>query len=215
MKKVLITGFDPFGGEKINPAYEAVKLLPDEISGTKIIKKEIPTVFQKGPDAVYEAIQENQPDYVLCIGQAGGRSQVTPEWVGINFRNARIADNEGNQPLQTSVVENGPEAYFTMLPVFRMVEKMKENGIPASVSYTAGTYVCNDVMYSVLHYCHTEFKGVKGGFMHVPFATEQTVNQPAGTPGMNLKDIAKAIELSVEAMLESDTDIKVVSGETH
>ena len=164
MKKVLITGFDPFGGEKINPAYEAVKLLPDEIGGAKIIKKEIPTVFQKGPDAVYEAI---------------------------------------------------PEAYFTMLPVFRMVEKMKENGIPASVSYTAGTYVCNDVMYSVLHYCHTEFKDVKGGFMHVPFATEQTVNQPAGTPGMNLKDIAKAIELSVEAMLESDTDIKVVSGETH
>ena len=102
--------------------------------------------------------------------------------------------------MQTSVVENGPEAYFTMLPVFRMVEKMKENGIPASVSYTAGTYVCNDVMYSVLHYCHTEFKDVKGGFMHVPFATEQTVNQPAGTPGMNLKDIAKAIELSVEAM---------------
>ena len=200
MKKVLITGFDPFGGEKINPAYEAVKLLPDEIGGAKIVKKEIPTVFQKGPDAVYEAIQENQ---------------VTPEWVGINFRNARIADNEGNQPLQTSVVENGPEAYFTMLPVFRMVEKMKENGIPASVSYTAGTYVCNDVMYSVLHYCHTEFKDVKGGFMHVPFATEQTVNQPAGTPGMNLKDIAKAIELSVEAMLESDTDIKVVSGETH
>ena len=197
MKKVLITGFDPFGGEKINPAYEAVKLLPDEIGGAKIVKKEIPTVFQKGPDAVYEAIQENQPNFVLCIGQAGGRSQVTPEWVGINFRNARIAD------------------YFTMLPVFRMVEKMKENGIPASVSYTAGTYVCNDVMYSVLHYCHTEFKDVKGGFMHVPFATEQTVNQPAGTPGMNLKDIAKAIELSVEAMLESDTDIKVVSGETH
>ena len=173
MKKVLITGFDPFGGEKINPAYEAVKLLPDEIGGAKIVKKEIPTVFQKGPDAVYEAIQENQPNFVLCIGQAGGRSQVTPEWVGINFRNARIADNEGNQPLQTSVVENGPEAYFTMLPVFRMVEKMKENGIPASVSYTAGTYVCNDVMYSVLHYCHTEFKDVKGGFMHVPFATEQ------------------------------------------
>ena len=228
MKKVLITGFDPFGGEKINPALEAVKRVQDKIGDLEIVKLEvptvfyksidtvaIPTVFQKGPDAVYEAIQENQPNFVLCIGQAGGRSQVTPEWVGINFRNARIADNEGNQPLQTSVVENGPEAYFTMLPVFRMVEKMKENGIPASVSYTAGTYVCNDVMYSVLHYCHTEFKDVKGGFMHVPFATEQTVNQPAGTPGMNLKDIAKAIELSVEAMLESDTDIKVVSGETH
>ena len=164
MKKVLITGFEPFGGEEINPAYEAVKLLPDEIDGAKLIKLEIPTVFQKGVDAVYNAIQKYQPDYVLCIGQAGGRSQLTPEWVGINFRNARIADNEGNQPVQTPVIEGGPAAYFTMLPVFCMVEKMKENGIPASVSYSAGTYVCNDVMYSLLHYCHTEFKNTKGGF---------------------------------------------------
>lgn len=213
MKKVLITGFEPFGGEEINPAYEAVKLLPDEIDGAKIIKLEIPTVFQKGVDAVYNAIQKYQPDYVLCIGQAGGRSQLTPEWVGINFRNARIADNEGNQPVQTPVIEGGPAAYFTMLPVFCMVEKMKENGIPASVSYSAGTYVCNDVMYSLLHYCHTEFKNTKGGFMHVPYSTEQTVNHPSGTPGMSLKDIAKGIEISIEVILENDHDIQVVSGE--
>lgn len=215
MKKVLITGFDPFGGESINPAYEAVKLLPNEIAGAKIIKKEIPTVFEKGPQAVKQAMEENHPDYVLCIGQAGGRSQVTPEWVGINFRNARIADNEGNQPNQTPVVKEGPDAYFTMLPVFAMVEKMKEKGFPAGVSYSAGTYVCNDVMYSVLHYCHTEFKDTKAGFMHVPFATQQTINQPAGTPGMNLNDIAKAIEWAIVAILENDTDIQVVSGETH
>ena len=213
MKKVLITGFEPFGGEEINPAYEAVKLLPDEIDGAKIIKLEIPTVFQKGVDAVYNAIQKYQPDYVLCIGQAGGRSQLTPEWVGINFRNARIADNEGNQPVQTPVIEGGPAAYFTMLPVFCMVEKMKENGIPASVSYSAGTYVCNDVMYSLLHYCHTEFKNTKGGFMHVPYSTEQTVNHPSGTPGMSLKDIAKGIEISIEVILENNHDIQVVSGE--
>ena len=213
MKKVLITGFEPFGGEEINPAYEAVKLLPDEIDGAKLIKLEIPTVFQKGVDAVYNAIQKYQPDYVLCIGQAGGRSQLTPEWVGINFRNARIADNEGNQPVQTPVIEGGPAAYFTMLPVFCMVEKMKENGIPASVSYSAGTYVCNDVMYSLLHYCHTEFKNTKGGFMHVPYSTGQTVNHPSGTPGMNLKDIAKGIEISIEVILENDHDIQVVSGE--
>ncbi len=213
MKKVLITGFEPFGGEEINPAYEAVKLLPDEIDGAQIIKLEIPTVFQKGVDAVYNAIQKYQPDYVLCIGQAGGRSQLTPEWVGINFRNARIADNEGNQPVQTPVIEGGPAAYFTMLPVFCMVEKMKENGIPASVSYSAGTYVCNDVMYSLLHYCHTEFKNTKGGFMHVPYSTEQTVNHPSGTPGMSLKDIAKGIEISIEVILENNHDIQVVSGE--
>lgn len=213
MKKVLVTGFNPFGGESINPAFEAVKLLPDVILDAQIIKLEIPTVFQKGPDTVYNAIQENQPDYVLCIGQAGGRSQMTPEWVGINFRNARISDNEGNQPVQTSVIEGGPTAYFTMLPVFCMVEKMKKNGIPASVSYSAGTYVCNDVMYSLLHYCHTQFKNVKGGFMHVPYATEQVVNHPAQTPAMNLNDIARGIELSVQAILENDEDIKVVSGE--
>lgn len=213
MKKVLITGFEPFGGEEINPAYEAVKLLPDEIAGAQIIKLEIPTVFQKGVDAVYNAIQKYQPDYVLCIGQAGGRSQLTPEWVGINFRNARISDNEGNQPVQTPVIEGGPAAYFTMLPVFCMVEKMKENGIPASVSYSAGTYVCNDVMYSLLHYCHTEFKNTKGGFMHVPYSTEQTANHPSGTPGMSLKDIAKGIEISIEVILENNHDIQVVSGE--
>ena len=100
-----------------------------------------------------------------------------------------------------------------MLPVFCMVEKMKENGIPASVSYSAGTYVCNDVMYSLLHYCHTEFKNTKGGFMHVPYSTEQTVNHPSGTPGMSLKDIAKGIEISIEVILENNHDIQVVSGE--
>lgn len=213
MKKVLVTGFDPFGGESINPAYEAVKLLPETILDATIIKQEIPTVFQKGPDTVREAILKHHPDYVLCIGQAGGRSQMTPEWVGINFRNARIGDNEGNQPNQTSIVESGPCAYFTMLPVFAMVEKMKENGIPASVSYSAGTYVCNDVMYSVLHMANTEFKGIKAGFMHVPYCTQQTVNHPAGTPGMSLEDIARGIQLSVEAILENEEDIRTVSGE--
>lgn len=213
MKKILITGFEPFGGEKINPAFEAVKRLPDEIAGAKIIKKEIPVVFKKGADSVIDSIEQCQPDYVLCIGQAGGRSQVTPEWVGINFQNARISDNEGNTPMQKRIVEDGPEAYFTMLPVFRMVERMKENGIPANVSYTAGTYVCNDVMYSTIHACKTKFKSTMAGFMHVPFATEQTVNHPAGTPGMNLSDIARAIRVSIEAILESDADIQVLSGE--
>ena len=213
MKKILITGFEPFGGEKINPAFEAVKRLPDEIAGAKIIKKEIPTVFKKGADSVIDSIEQYQPDYVLCIGQAGERSQITPEWVGINFQNARIADNEGNMPMQKRIVEEGPEAYFTMLPVFRMVERMKENSIPANVSYSAGTYVCNDVMYSTIHACKIKYQSTKAGFMHVPFATEQTVNHPAGTPGMNLSDIVRAIQISIEAILEGDVDIQVLSGE--
>lgn len=215
MKKVLVTGFDPFGGESINPAYEAVKLIPDVIKGAEIIKLEVPTVFKKGPAKTIEAIEEYKPDFVLCIGQAGGRSQMTPEFVGINYAQARIPDNDGDQPLHEPLAVDGPDAYFTQLPVYAMVEKMKENGIPAAVSYTAGTYVCNAMLYSVLHALNTKYPNTKGGFMHVPYATSQTVNQAAGTPGMNLNDIAKGIELSIEAILENEKDIVAQGGETH
>ena len=215
MKKILITGFDPFGGESINPAFEAVKLLPDTIAGAQVIKLEVPTVFGKGPQKTIDAIEEYKPDYVLCIGQAGGRSQLTPEFVGINYVQARIPDNEGNQPMNQPLVEGAPQAYFATIPVHAMVEKIKANGIPASVSYTAGTYVCNAMLYCVMHALYTKYPNVKGGFMHVPFATEQTVNQPAGTPGMNLKDIAKGIQAAVEAILENKEDIQIVGGETH
>ena len=215
MKKILITGFDPFGGEKINPAYEAVKLLPDQIAGAEVIKLEVPTVFGKGPQKTVDAIEEYQPDYVLCIGQAGGRSQLTPEFVGINYVQARIPDNEGNQPMNQPLVEGAPAAYFATIPVHAMVEEMKKGGIPSSVSFTAGTYVCNAMLYCVMHALATKHPTIKGGFMHVPYATEQTVNQPAGTPGMNLSDIAKGIELAVKAIIENDVDIQTVGGETH
>ena len=215
MKKILITGFDPFGGEKINPAYEAVKLLPDQIAGAEVIKLEVPTVFGKGPQKTVDAIEEFHPDYVLCIGQAGGRSQITPEFVGINYVQARIPDNEGNQPMNQPLVEGAPAAYFATIPVHAMVEEMKKAGIPASVSFTAGTYVCNAMLYCVMHALATKHPTIKGGFMHVPYATEQTVNQPAGTPGMNLSGIAKGIELAVKAIVENETDIQTVGGETH
>ena len=215
MKKILITGFDPFGGESINPAFEAVKLLPDAIAGAQVIKLEVPTVFGKGPQKTIDAIEEYKPDYVLCIGQAGGRSQLTPEFVGINYVQARIPDNEGNQPMNQPLDEGAPQAYFATIPVHAMVEKIKASGIPATVSYTAGTYVCNAMLYCVMNALYTKYPNVKGGFIHVPFATEQTVNQPAGTPGMNLKDIAKGIQAAVEAILENEEDIQVVGGETH
>lgn len=215
MRKILVTGFDPFGGESINPAYEAVKLLPEQILDARVIPLEVPTVFDSGPKKVIEAVSELQPDFVLCIGQAGGRSQITPEFVGINYAQARIPDNEGNQPLNVPLVPGAPAAYFTQLPVYAMVEKIKARGIPAAVSYTAGTYVCNAMMYSVLHALNTTFPYIRGGFMHVPYATEQTVNQPAGTPGMNLRDIAAGIEAGIEAILENERDITAEGGETH
>ena len=192
-----------------------MKLLPDQILDAQIIKLEVPTVFGKGPQKTVEAIEKERPDFVLCIGQAGGRSQLTPEFVGINYAQARIPDNEGNQPLNEPLVAGAPDAYFTQLPVYAMVEKMKADGLPAAVSYTAGTYVCNAMMYCVLHALHTKYPTIRGGFMHVPYATQQTVSQPAGTPGMALTDIARGIERSVEAILENREDITAVGGETH
>ena len=213
--KLLLTAFDPFGGETINPAYEAVKLLPDEISGAKIIKKEIPTVFQKGPEAVYEEIQSSKPDYVLCIGQAGGRSQVTPEWVGINFRNARIADNEGNQPLSGPIFEDGENAYFSSLPIKAMVAEIRKADIPASVSNSAGTFVCNHLMYGVLYTIAKKYPSMCGGFMHVPFITSQVVNRPTNTPSLSLDTIVKGIEAACKAIAENTEDIVAIEGHTH
>jgi pyroglutamyl-peptidase len=159
MKKILVTGFQPFGGETMNPAWEAVRRLPDTIAGASVTKVEIPVVFGKGPEAVDKAIDEVQPDLVLCVGQAGGRAKITPEFVGINYADARIPDNDGNQPVAERIAADGPDAYFATLPVKAMVQAMAEAGIPAEVSYTAGTYVCNDVMYSLLHTLATKHPG--------------------------------------------------------
>ena len=152
MKKLLITGFDPFGGESINPAWEAVKLLPDTIGAFELTKLEIPTVFGTASQKVLEAAQAVQPDVILCIGQAGGRKAITPEMVGINLRHARIADNAGNQPQDEPVVSDGPAAYFATVPVRRMAQAIEDAGITAAVSYSAGTFVCNDTLYAVLHH---------------------------------------------------------------
>ena len=194
--KVLVTGFEPFGGEKMNPAYEAVKLLPDVIEGAEVVKVEIPVVTVKDVAAVEKAVKEHCPDIVFCIGQAGGRTHVTPEFVGINYRNYRIPDNEGNQVVDR-IAETGPDAYFAKLPVFAMVDAAKEKGIPAAVSYTAGTYCCNEVMYGLLHLIATKHPEMRGGFIHVPYATEQAVNLSATTPSMSLSMIADALETMI------------------
>ncbi|MBR2029169.1 MAG: pyroglutamyl-peptidase I [Oscillospiraceae bacterium] len=199
--KILVTGFDPFGGEKINPAYEAVKLLPAEICGADIVKLEIPTVFAKCGDVVEKSIEQHNPDFVICIGQAGGRSCISIEKVAINFAEARIPDNEGYQPLDKAIVPDGPAAYFSTLPVKAMVENVRSHGIPSHLSYSAGTFVCNDVMYRLLHMLSTKYHHIKGGFIHVPYTIEQAVSKPDGTAGWDEKTIASGLEYAIEAVV--------------
>lgn len=192
MKKLLITGFDPFGGATVNPAREAVMALPDRIGDFELTKLEVPTLFGKAAERVLEVARDLAPDAIICVGQAGGRAAVTPEVVGINLREASIPDNGGFQPVNQPVVEGGPAAYFATLPVREMVAAMKAADIPAALSYSAGAFVCNDLLYTLLHaYRGTE---VKVGFIHIPYLPEQA---GAGVPSLPLEASVKALEVAV------------------
>lgn len=210
--KILVTGFEPFGGEKLNPAYEAVKLLPDDIAGAEIIRLEIPTSFSRCAPAVEEGIRSCGPDAVLCAGQAGGRSCVTVERIAINLADAGIPDNLGEQPVDRPLEIDGPAAYFSTLPVKAMVKNIREGGIPCQLSYSAGTYVCNCLMYELLHMAARWYPQVRAGFIHVPFAEEQAVNKPGGTPSASLATIARALELAVEAVVKYTKDVREEMG---
>ncbi len=212
MKKILITGFDPFDKEPINPAYEAVKGLADEIEGVQIIKAEIPTVSYKAIDKTIELIKVENPDIVINVGQAGGRFGITPEKVSINLNDFRIKDNEGNQPLDCPIVEDGAPAYFTTLPVKAMVESIKEAGLPSSLSYTAGTFVCNQVMYGVAHYIASNDLNIKSGFVHIPFMTEQVIDKK-NQPSLSLPQLTVGLEALIKAAINNETDTIGVSGE--
>jgi pyroglutamyl-peptidase len=195
MKKILITGFDPFGGESVNPAREAVLRLPDAVGGYEITKLEIPTVFGLAAETVLQAAEELCPHAILCVGQAGGRAAVTPEVVAINLREASIPDNAGNIPVNTPVIENAPAAYFATLPVRDMVQAVKEKGIPCTLSYSAGTFVCNDLLYTLLHrYRDTD---VQVGFVHIPYLPEQARE---GKPSMELDTVVEALTAMIGVM---------------
>lgn len=212
--KILVSGFDPFGGEKINPAIESVKLLPDEIKGAKIIKLEIPTVARKSLKKLEEVIEIEKPDVVINIGQAGGRTDISVERVGINMDDFRIKDNEGNQPIDEKIAKDGPDAYLVTIPIKAMVQKMIKNKIPASVSNTAGTFVCNHVCYGMAHLASTKYPNMRTGFIHIPFLPEQVVDK-RNMPSMPLELIAKGLEYAIEAIIENKEDIKVEGGATH
>lgn len=200
--KILLTAFEPFGGETLNPAQEAVALVKDNIAGAEIVKIDVPVVFNKAGEVVYAAMKKEKPDVVFCIGQAGGRFGCTPERIAINLQDARIPDNDNQQPFDVPCFKDGPIAYFTSLPVKKMVEAIKQAGVPSSVSYTAGTYVCNDLMYSVLYHIDKEFNGVRGGFMHVPYLHEQVMAKP-NTTSLSKQDVVKAIEAAITAIVNN------------
>ena len=209
--KILVTGFDPFGGEPINPAIESVKRLPDNIAGAEIIKLEIPTVRKKSLEKIEKAINEHNPDVILSIGQAGGRFDISIERVGINLDDFRIPDNEGNQIIDEPIFLDGENSYFVKLPVKAMVQNVQKNNIPASVSYTAGTFVCNHVLYGVLYLIEKKYKGKKSGFIHIPFLPQQVVNK-RNTPSMELNTIVKGLTAAIEAIVKNNEDIKEVGG---
>ncbi len=193
MKKILITGFEPFGGEEINPSREAVKLLPSEINGYNLTKLLIPVVFGEAAENVIKAAEEIRPDVVISVGQAGGRKEVTPELVGINLRNGIIPDNKGNKPIDEPINEKGDKAFFSTLPVRKMSEAIRDSGVPSAVSYSAGAYVCNDVLYTLLSYF--ENTDVRVGFIHIPYCKEQNKE-----PSMTLDDIVKALTVAIESI---------------
>lgn len=212
--KILVTGFDPFGGEKINPAIETVKKLPDEIAGAKIIKLEIPTVCHQSLKVIDDAIKKYDPDVILSIGQAGGRSDITVERVGINIDDCRIPDNAGQQIIDEPVFKDGPAAYFVNIPIKAMAAKIQEHQIPASISNSAGTFVCNHVTYGVRHLIETRYPGKRSGFIHIPFLPQQVIDKK-NMPSMALETIVEGLIAAIEAIIEIKEDLKITGGTIH
>jgi pyroglutamyl-peptidase len=195
MKHLIITGFDPFGGETVNPSWEAVSRLPDIIGDYRLTKLQIPTVFALDAETVLAAAAADAPDVILCVGQAGGRDAVTPERIAVNMASARIPDNRGNQPVETPILPGAPDGIFSTVPVAAMADAITAAGLPGKISNTAGTFVCNDTLYLLLH----RFTGtsVRAGFVHVPWLPEQAKD---GAPSMTLADIIAALTAAIGAL---------------
>ncbi len=198
MKHLIITGFDPFGGESVNPAWEAVKHLPDVVGQYRLTKREIPTVFGVAAQTVLAAAAADRPDVILCVGQAGGRDAVTPEKIAVNIRDARkgmLPDNAGFLARGERVVPNGPAAYFATVPVEQMAQAIRDAGIKGEVSNTAGTFVCNDTLYTLLH--HFAGSETRVGFIHVPWLPQQA---KPGAPCMELQTIVAGLRAAILAL---------------
>ena len=196
--EILVTGFEPFGGESVNPSWEAVRLLPGEIGGARVRRLCLPVAGERALGMIRTALCEHPADLVVSVGQAGGRYGVTPERVALNLDDYRIPDNDGLQPVDVPIEPEGAAALFSTLPVKAMVQAIREAGYPSSLSDSAGTYVCNHVMYGVLSFLARKYPGAKGGFIHVPYSTAQAA-QKQNVPGMSLTDMAGSLQAALLA----------------
>lgn len=210
MKKVLITGFEPFGGASINPALEAVKALDGlKLEGGVIVTCQVPVTRYESIRAIVDAIETHQPSIVITVGQAAGRASMSPERIAINMDDFRIPDNGGNQPIDLVIDEDGPAAYFTSLPIKAITQAMQDRGIPCQVSNTAGTFVCNHVFYGIQHFLRDT--DIAHGFIHIPLLPVQA----AGTdqPSMSLENIIEGLKIAAQVTLTSRADVKIGAGQ--
>jgi pyroglutamyl-peptidase len=214
MKTVLLTGFEPFDGEPINPSWDAVQQLHGEVlAGAQIVALQLPCVFGKSLTVLERAVRQYQPDVVIAVGQAGGRTDICPERVAINLDDARIADNAGKQPLDKAIRKQGPVAYFSTLPVKAIVKTLTDAGLPASVSHSAGTFVCNHVFYGLM--ALQEKHGIRAcGFVHVPLLPSQAARR-GEAPSMALVDMVRGLRIAVKESLKRKRDIRTMGGTTH
>jgi pyroglutamyl-peptidase len=208
--KALVTGFEPFGGDPINPALEALGHLPARLGALAVATGVLPAVFGRALDALEAAVEASAPDIVLCVGLAGGRAALSLERVAINIDDARIPDNAGRQPIDVPVIAGGPAAYFATLPIKAAAAALCDAGLPAIVSNTAGTFVCNHVFYGLLHLAATRFPGLRGGFLHVPYLPSQAARQD-GAPSMALGEIVRGIEIVLTVAAARRDDIAVAT----
>ena len=209
--KALVTGFDPFGGDAVNPSAEAVGRLPRTLGALSIETAILPTSYARSAGVLRAAIDRLRPDLVLCVGQAGGRTDLCLERIGINVQDARIRDNDGAQPIDVPIVPNGPAAYFATLPVKACVAALRTAGLPAAVSNTAGTFVCNHILYSLMDIAQDHPAAFRGGFLHIPYVPEQAARL-GGAPSMAVADIARGIEIILEVSATTRTDLRTVEG---
>lgn len=213
-KTVLLTGFEPFNGADVNPSWEAARAL-DGWSGPgfQVAARELPCVFGRANLVLFDAIDALQPDIVIAVGQAGGRHEISVERVALNVDDATIPDNAGQQPVDATIADGGPAAYFSTLPIKAIVKALRLRGFPAGVSQTAGTFVCNHVFYGLMQ--HAQGRGLKAGFIHVPFLPQQVADRADSAPSMALNDIIDGLRIAVEVAVGVETDVAEAGGATH